>query len=379
MRQNAVRWAGVVLFALALGARATTLTWDADGVSGGTTGGTGTWNTASALWDNAGVMTTWNNATPDSAIFGGTAGTVTLGSAITAGTLTFNTAGYTIAKAGNNLTITSLAGSSALTVSGVGTFSITGSSAGYSGAITLGPSAAAATDLVSVGANDSLGTGTINMRGAVLQASAAGLTIANAINVGAGGFRVGGTNSFTMSGAITMDVASRTFANYSANGSTVTLSGGITTVSGATVAFDNASGGGTGAPIVVSGAITGAGAVTSSSAAKTTLTGNNTYAGNTTISGGTLSITGTGGIYRGGYFGSPVVAVSGGATLELENWQYNITSGSLGGAYGQFGTLFDRQRHGADGGPHGDVVRAQRDGQLRRRDPRSGHGRHVDH
>ena len=64
--------------------------------------GTGTWDTTSQVWGTTtgGPYTTatWDNATPDSAIFEGTAGTVTLGEAITFGGMIFDTAGYTIAN-----------------------------------------------------------------------------------------------------------------------------------------------------------------------------------------------------------------------------------------------------------------------------------------
>jgi len=73
--------------------------------------GTGTWDTTSQVWGTTtgGPYTTatWDNATPDSAIFEGTAGTVTLGEAITFGGMIFDTAGYTIANGGNTLTFPS--------------------------------------------------------------------------------------------------------------------------------------------------------------------------------------------------------------------------------------------------------------------------------
>jgi hypothetical protein len=200
-------------------AHAGLFTWGASG-----TGGSGTWNTTNTNWYDGTTNTAWVSGYD--AAFGGTAGTVTLGSTITAGTLTFNTSGYTIAKGGYNLTATSLSGTGAVTFSGTGTASITGSSSGYSGAVTLG-TGLDTTNVTLVGAGDSLGTGTVNLRGGLLGASTAGVTVANAMTVGGGGVRFGGSNSFTISGTITMDVASRTFANYSPNGSTVGLSGAI--------------------------------------------------------------------------------------------------------------------------------------------------------
>ncbi len=70
--------------------------------------GAGTWDTTPNAWGSAsGVYgdATWDNAAPDSAIFEGTGGTVTLGEAITAANMTFSSDGYTIDPDGNTLTI----------------------------------------------------------------------------------------------------------------------------------------------------------------------------------------------------------------------------------------------------------------------------------
>jgi hypothetical protein len=56
-------------------------------------------------WDYAGVMLPWSNTGSDTAVFGGTNGLVTLGEAITAESLIFQAAKYTIAGGGNTLTI----------------------------------------------------------------------------------------------------------------------------------------------------------------------------------------------------------------------------------------------------------------------------------
>jgi fibronectin-binding autotransporter adhesin len=81
---------------------AASLQWDANGVTPGT-GGSGTWNTASPLWFNGTTFQTWSNAALDDAVFAGTAGTVTLGGAITAHNLDFTTTGYTLV--GGSLTL----------------------------------------------------------------------------------------------------------------------------------------------------------------------------------------------------------------------------------------------------------------------------------
>src|SRR4051812_42811503 len=73
-----------------------TLSWDPDG-AGGNVGGAGAWNTTSPFWTADGInYVNWSNANPDSAIFGGTSGVVSLAEAITANALTFNINNYTI-------------------------------------------------------------------------------------------------------------------------------------------------------------------------------------------------------------------------------------------------------------------------------------------
>jgi fibronectin-binding autotransporter adhesin len=79
------------------------LLWDADGVPGGSIGGTGNWNTTDAFWDDSGTMTTWDNAANSVAQFGGTAGTVTVTTGITVNRLVFDVSGYLVT--GNALTL----------------------------------------------------------------------------------------------------------------------------------------------------------------------------------------------------------------------------------------------------------------------------------
>lgn len=119
--------------------------WDPNGTSVGR-GGTGTWNTISSFWSPSGdgvsgPYSVWNNGTLDTAIFGSTAGTVTLGSPITVGGLTFETNGYvltgsTLTLGGVTPTITTnagvttrissvIAGTDGLTKAGAGTLSLT--------------------------------------------------------------------------------------------------------------------------------------------------------------------------------------------------------------------------------------------------------------
>ena len=109
-------------------ASAGTFNWDADASAGnGANGGTGTWNTSTANWYNGAADVAWPNvsANDDKALFGNTAGTVTLGASLTAGGIQFDTSGYTLSGT-NDLTLSPQAtGSDALVVSsGVSNISI---------------------------------------------------------------------------------------------------------------------------------------------------------------------------------------------------------------------------------------------------------------
>jgi len=76
-------------------------TWD-PGLTGGS-GGAGTWNLTSATWYNGTADVRWTDtsaAGTNTAVFGGTAGTVTLGTSLQASNLDFTIPGYTLAGSG---------------------------------------------------------------------------------------------------------------------------------------------------------------------------------------------------------------------------------------------------------------------------------------
>ena len=91
--------AGSSLLALS-SSHAATLYWDGTSTTANADGGTGNWdNNNLTNWDTlalVGANSVWLNSTPDLAVFGGTAGTVSLTSAITTGGIQFKTTGYTI-------------------------------------------------------------------------------------------------------------------------------------------------------------------------------------------------------------------------------------------------------------------------------------------
>src|SRR5688572_11252171 len=72
------------------------LSWDTNTGTAGAQGGTGNW-TGNTFWNNGAANVAWTNGS--SAIFGGTVGTVTVNSAVTANALTFSITGYTISGA----------------------------------------------------------------------------------------------------------------------------------------------------------------------------------------------------------------------------------------------------------------------------------------
>ncbi len=130
--------ASVMLATTVAPARGASLIWDVltgdgaavqDGNLGFTTNQYQIWANGIGNWNTGAGDTTWNNATPDDAIFGGgTSGiarTVALGSAVTAGSLTFNTPNsgtYTIFTDTYSLTLNTgiIANESATIRSGLG-------------------------------------------------------------------------------------------------------------------------------------------------------------------------------------------------------------------------------------------------------------------
>ena len=129
--------------------RAAELTWDTvSGDGAAVTGGSGSWSAGGGNWNTGADDTVWNNGNPDSAIFGGTAGTVSQSGDITAGSVTFASAGYlvtggTLTLSGGTVTANAdaaigsvIAGSAGLAKNGAGVLTV--SSAGtYIGATTV--------------------------------------------------------------------------------------------------------------------------------------------------------------------------------------------------------------------------------------------------
>lgn len=309
---------------------AATLTWDSSGANpANPTDGSGTWSTGSALWSNGVTDSVWSNAGNDIAVFGnanGAAGTVTLGSAVTAGGITFNAAGSgnylitsgTITLAGTTPTITTnvnatissgLTGSAGLTKAGAGTLTLSGVNS-YSGGTFINAGTLSFSDPTAANAGSLPGGSITILNGATLQytgASTGGFnrgfvlgsgTTTIAGTASSGGLNAGGGFSFTGSGA-------RTLVLDNVSGNAMTFAGSL--------------GDGTG----------GATSLVKNGSGSVNLNGTaNTYTGNTTINGGSVLTNGVNRISTSG-----TVFLSAGAQLRIGGDQTfaNLQDGTGGG------------------------------------------------
>lgn len=235
--------------------QAATLLWNPNGDG---SAGSNTWDTTSTFWTGP---VAWSNATPDDAVFGGTGGpgtfTVTLGEAITAGFLQFDTNAYTIDTSTFGLTLNSgitanedatiqsgvggsmilggnnawnVADSKTLTlasdINGTG-FGITKSGAGsltLSGANSFDGGVSLDAGILNINSASALGTGTLVVNGGVIDNTSGGaiVNVNNNVQTWAGDFTFTGSNDLDLgTGAVTLS-ADRT----------VTVTAGALTIGG---------------------------------------------------------------------------------------------------------------------------------------------------
>ncbi|MDM7852273.1 autotransporter-associated beta strand repeat-containing protein [Pseudochrobactrum kiredjianiae] len=252
------------------------LYWDANGTSVGS-GGTGTWNLTALTWSPnsdgvSGPYRAWNNTALDNTIFAGTAGTVTLGAAISVHNLTFTTNNYTLS--GNTLTlagsqpvittntgITStissvVAGTAGFTKDGAGTLVLTGTNsftgnlllvAGLLSVNTDAALGAAGNQVITSGGTTLIATGALNAS-RIINLSGGGVTALSGAGVGSahytgtGGITTGAnvrlnndTNDFTGSAVFAFN-GSAYFTSVGDIGQASSL-GAANTVATATIRF----------------------------------------------------------------------------------------------------------------------------------------------
>ncbi len=169
-----------------IGYSQTNFSWD-PGVTGtGSTGGAGTWDTSSNSWWDGTSQSNWPSSSSgqDVATFAGTGGIVTIDSGVTASTLIFNSAGYTLT--GGSLTFdgssilrstgvitnieSQLIGSAPVSLEGVGGgLVLRGDNSGLTVPVTM------AVDNLGISQDSALGSG-------VFTAGAGGSVLINALN-----------------------------------------------------------------------------------------------------------------------------------------------------------------------------------------------------
>lgn len=235
------------------------LAWDPFNTHGGTalaptgSGGTGVWDLTTANWSNGGsVDVIWINIAPETAIFGGTAGTITVSSGINISTLDFQTGGYTLTSgslvlgAGGVITtatgstqIASTIGGADFTKSGGGTLTLSGANV-HTGGTTVN----AGTLLINNTSGSGSGSGSVivNNSGTVLGGSG---TMTGPVTVNSGATLAPGAtaNSTAILSTGTVTLLSATLA-INVNGTTAgafydqfNVSGAIT-ITGSTLALD---------------------------------------------------------------------------------------------------------------------------------------------
>ncbi|MCU0796079.1 MAG: autotransporter-associated beta strand repeat-containing protein [Akkermansiaceae bacterium] len=309
------------------------------------------WDETTANWSNVNLFTKWFNhpGTPNNAVFDATGSaqpnvTLALSRPLEVGTLTFDTAGYTLSGSATlgestnivtnaNATISAaLNGGVSLTKSGLSTLTLTASNS-YSGSTTINQ-----------GTLEITSTGKIYGAG---YTNSPVVTVANGTTLRVNNWNYDAPGSL---GALdfarerlvvnggTIEHAGNSNDNGGAAGRNLTVGTGGATLKSTTAGQiwtivengiygplinDNGLTLGGAGDGVIGKAITGIGSLTKTDSGTWSLTGANTYTGNTTVDGGTLSLSSP----SLDNASSVIIGTTPGATMNLNFTGYDIVSG----------------------------------------------------
>lgn len=232
--------------------------WDGSDSTANADGGAGVWDTLATNWDTAAVSGSsvgWPAASTsdDDAVFGGTAGSVSITPAgVVANSVTFGTAGYSLT--GGSLTLdggtpsitndvaasigANLIGTSGLNKIGNGTLTISGNNTGISGLLTIsGATSGNNGGVTASGANSIAGFTGINIQNnSFLQLSGATIGSGVGISVAGGGGTSSPQGALRGQSGVNVVNGTVTFTNSAVRlgnlGTSTTFNGAVTAASG---------------------------------------------------------------------------------------------------------------------------------------------------
>ncbi|BCU77895.1 autotransporter-associated beta strand repeat-containing protein [Luteolibacter sp. LG18] len=335
--QNLLTAQAVIVTFLGAAAHGASRWWDGgtaniaatgNGASGGTAGN---WDTTLTNWDQGNTLAhvAWNNAANDDAFFAGTAGAVALTAPVTAGNLTFSTAGYSIT--GTSPNILTLGGTTAtITTSSLAASGTTTISAPVAGTLTGGLTIASNGDMSATGGGSGgLGvrfggtntfTGDITVTSGLLSyTSDAGLgNAANAIILNGGGLLESVNAGPTLNRNVTVGAAGGLFRTW---GSTTTTLNGVLSGSGAFARTD-------GGTVIFAGNNTYSGTFTANNTTSSVFTGTNAAA-TYVVSGGSIAVGNNG--TTGSLNSASTLSLANGTTLFVRRTDAVSATGILPG------------------------------------------------
>ncbi|TIX49717.1 hypothetical protein [Alteraurantiacibacter aquimixticola] len=274
------------------GAFAQSLEWDGAGATANGTveGGSGTWDAATANWTSDGGTTNeaWNGG--DVAVFGGTAGTVTVSGTQDVGGLTFQTDGYAVTGG----TVNFVSPNTGITVE--------------TGVANIGSDITSATGLVKSGEGELILSGDLAINGA--------LNLADGRLTFAGGGTVTGVTQVSAQSAFTSIHLDMGGADLNVQG--LTLSAGSSSFNNGTFTVSTITRLGTGESDFV---LAGTGELLKAFATTFTLNGQSTLSGPVNVDGGELVISATGGLNN-----ADAITIASGATLNVDGGGNNALS-----------------------------------------------------